>query len=332
MNPFTTQEIQQLRAATAGTAQKIHFNNAGASLPPDIVVETIIRYLREEAQCGGYEMADKYREQLDLVYPLVARLINAQPDEIALTENASTAWGLAFNGIPFREGDEVITTELEYVTNILGFLQMQRSRGIILRIVPQDGQGRISLEALEQVITPRTRCLAITHIGSTAGNINPVAAIGRIARRHNIIYLLDACQSVGHLPVDVEEIGCDILAATGRKYLRAPRGTGFLYVRKKRQDELKLFLMDGFTAQWVGENDYRIRNDARRFELYEKNKALVLGLGKAVEYILDLGMDRIWQRIHQLAAFMRERLSVIPGVRVHDEGSALCGIVTFSKD
>lgn len=330
MKPFTEQEIRQLRADTAGVAERIHFNNAGASLPPDIVVDTCIAYLQEEARCGGYETADKYKTALNNVYHLVARLINARPDEIALTENASMAWGLAFNGIGFEEGDEVITSELEYVTNLLSFLQVQRERGVVIRVIPQDGQDRFSLAALEAAISPRTKCIAITHIASTAGGINPVAAIGAIARKHGILYIVDACQSVGHVPVDVEAINCDILAVTGRKYLRAPRGTGFLYVRKERQEALKLFLMDGFTAELVSERDYRVRSDARRFELYEKNKALVLGLGKAVEYILQTGMERIWERIRALAAEMRRQLSLIDGITVHDRGEELCGIVTFS--
>jgi selenocysteine lyase/cysteine desulfurase len=330
MKPVTHQEIQQWRADTAGTAEKIHFNNAGASLPPDIVVDTCIDYLREEARHGGYETADKYKEELNHVYTLVARLINARPDEVALTENASMAWGLAFNGIAFEAGDEVITSELEYVTNVLSFLQAQQTRGVIIRVIPHDEQGRFSLSALEEAISPRTKCIAITHIGSTTGVVNPVAAIGKIARKHNILYLVDACQSIGHAPVDVEAIHCDILAVTGRKYLRAPRGTGFLYVRKERQEALKLFLMDGFTAEWVSEQDYRIRRDARRFELYEKNKALVLGLGKAVEYALQVGVDRIWERIRELAALLRQRLEGIDGITVHDRGEALCGIVTFS--
>jgi cysteine desulfurase/selenocysteine lyase len=328
--PLAGEEIQQLRAETKGTAQRIHFNNAGSSLPPNVVVNAVVDYLNEEAVCGGYETEYKYRDQLDNTYALIARLINAGKDEVAIVENASTAWGMAFNGIDFKKGDVVITSEMEYVTNLLGFLNAQKTRGVEFKVIPNDEQGNFSLRVLKETISPRTKLIAITHIPSTAGGMMPVVEIGKIARKHDILYLVDACQSVGQVPVDVKEIGCDMLAVNGRKYLRAPRGTGFLYVKKAVQDKLKPLFMDNFTAQWVSEHDFKIRDDARRFELYEKNRALTLGLGKAVEYALNIGVDRIWQRIQYLANLLRRQLQTIDGVTVHDLGAQQCGIVTFS--
>jgi len=329
---FSEREIQKFRSETRGTSECTHFNNAGASLPPNEVVETVIHYLNEEAIQGGYEMEYKYREQLENVYQLIARLIHAEKDEVAIVENASMAWGLAFNGIKFKKGDEIITSEMEYVTNLLGFLNAEQTHGIQIRVIPNDEQGNFSLQALEEAITAQTKLIAITHIASTAGAVVPVIEIGKIARRHHILYLVDACQTVGQIPVNVKEIGCDILSATGRKYLRAPRGTGFLYVRKEIQDTLKIILMDGHTAQLINERAFEIRNDARRFELFERNRALTMGLGKAIEYALDIGVGRIWQRIQFLAAEMRRQLGVIDGITVHDTGEQKCGIVTFSVE
>lgn len=328
--PITEAELMQFRKDTRGTAHTIHFNNAGTSLPPDVVVETVINYLQEEAVHGGYETEDKYREALENVYSLVARLINAGPDEVAITENASTAWWLAFHGLDLRKGDVIITSEMEYVTNMLGFIYVQKKYGVITEMIPNDAQGNFSLQALEAAITPATRLIAITHIASTAGGMMPIIEIGKIARRHNVLYLIDACQSAGHVPIDVQEINCDILSVTGRKYLRAPRGTGFLYVRKQVQDMLRPVFMDGHGAWITDANDIEPRNDARRFELYEKNRAVMLGLGKAVEYALRVGVDRIWQRIQQLAGLLRKQLEDIPSVTVHDAGDQQCGIVTFS--
>ncbi|SHM59016.1 aminotransferase class V-fold PLP-dependent enzyme [Mucilaginibacter sp. OK098] len=328
--PLSPQEVQQLRAETKGTTQKIHFNNAGASLPPDVVVETVVSYLNEEAICGGYETEYKYKEKLEDTYTQIARLINADKNEIAIAENASMAWHLAFNGIDFKKGDVVITSEMEYVTNLIGFLNAQKTHGIELRVIPNDDQGNFSLPALEEAISHQTKLIAITQIPSTAGNMIPVIEIGKIARRHNILYLVDACQSAGQIPIDVKEIDCDMLSVTGRKYLRAPRGTGFLYVRKEVQDKLKLIFMDGFSAPSVSQSDYKVRNDARRFELYEKNRALTLGLGKAVEYALNIGIERIWQRVQYLAGMLRLELEGIDGITVHDNGDQKCGIVTFS--
>ncbi|SEO43979.1 aminotransferase class V-fold PLP-dependent enzyme [Mucilaginibacter sp. OK283] len=330
VSPISEQEIQQLRAETNGTTQKIHFNNAGASFNPDVVVDTVIIYLREEATLGGYEIEDKYREQLNNTYSLVAKLINADADEIAIVENASTAWGIAFNGIDFKPGDEIITCEMEYVTNIIGFLNAQKTLGVSLKIIPNDAQGNFPLEVFEQAISPKTKLIAMTHIPSTAGGMIPIVEIGKIARRHNILYLVDACQSAGQIPLDVKEIGCDMLSVTGRKYLRAPRGTGFLFVRKKIQDSLKLLFMDGYSAPTVSLHDFKPRSDARRFELYEKNRALTLGLGKAVDYALNIGVDRIWARIQYLATLLRSELAAIDGITVHDFGAQQCGIVTFS--
>ncbi|KAI9463093.1 cysteine desulfurase [Russula earlei] len=327
---FSEQEIQRLRTETKGAENSIHFNNAGSSLPPDVVVKTMVNYLQEEAVNGGYETEYHYREQIDNTYSLIARLINAEKEEIALVENASTAWGIAFNGLHFRQGDVVITSEMEYVTNLIGFLNARQLYGIDIKVIPNDARGNFSLAHLEAAITPQTRLIAITHIASATGGIMPVAEIGIIARKHGILYLVDACQSVGQMPVDVQQINCDMLSVTGRKYLRAPRGTGFLYVRKEVQDQLKPLFMDGHSIEWINETEYQLRNDAMRFELYEKSRALTLGLAKAVEYAMGLGMERIWQRVQSLAALLREQLSHINGIAIHDIGDHQCGIVTFS--
>jgi cysteine desulfurase/selenocysteine lyase len=327
---LTLEEIQQFRDETKGTQLLIHFNNAGASLPPDRVVDTVTHYLQEEAICGGYETEAKYKLSLENTYQLIAKLINANADEIALVENASYAWGIAFNGISFKPGDEVLTCEMEYVTNLIGFLHLKKTKGIEIKVIPNDENGNFQLDVLEAAISPQTRLIAVTHIPSTAGGMLPITEIGRIARKHGILYLIDACQSAGQIPLDVAEIGCDILSVTGRKYLRAPRGTGFLYVRKQVQDKLNPIFMDGHSIQRISESDFELKNNARRFELYEKNRALTLGLGKAVEYALNIGVDRIWQRVQMLATMMRQKLSAIAGIIVHDFGSQQCGIVTFS--
>lgn len=324
------EEVNQLRAATKGTAHVSHFNNAGASLPADAVVDTIIQYLQEESTMGGYEAEAKYKPQLDRTYDLIAQLINADKNEIAILESASAAWVIAFNGISFSEGDEIITCEMEYVTNVIGLLNVQKRYGIVIKVIPNDEQGNFSLSALENEITPKTKLIAITHIASGTGGVMPVVAIGAVARQHGILYLLDACQSAGQVPLNVKEIGCDMLTVTGRKYLRAPRGTGFLYVRKEVRDQLELLAVDGFNAEWVTTTDFKLRDDGKRFELYEKNRALTLGLGKAVENALSVGVDRIWERIQFLSGLLRAKLNQIDGVTVQDTGSQQCGIVTFS--
>jgi selenocysteine lyase/cysteine desulfurase len=329
-SPINDQEINQFRSETKGTFQKIHFNNAGCSFPTDGVVETVKRYLEEEAIMGGYETESKYRDSLENIYSLVADFIHAEKEEIALVENASAAWGIAFHGISWNKGDEIIVSEMEYATNLLGYLSAREKYGIEFKLISQDDEGNFPLDALEKAINSNTRLISITHIGSGAGGILPIEKIGEIARRHHILYLVDACQTIGHIPINVKKIGCDMLSVTGRKYLRAPRGTGFLYIRKEIQDKIRPFFMDGHSTQWIHLNEYKLRDDARRFELYEKNRALILGMGKAIEYASSIGMDRIWERIQSLAEIFRRKLQALLFVEVQDKGNEKCGIVTFT--
>jgi len=224
----------------------------------------------------------------------------------------------------------VIVTELEYVTNMIGFLNARKLYGIEIKVVYNDGDGSFCLKRLEEAITEKTKLIAVTHIASTSGIILPVAEIGEIAAAHNILYLLDACQSAGQMPLDVKAIGCDMLSVTGRKYLRAPRGTGFVYIKREVQDRLKALFIDGHSIQSISETDYQLRDDAKRFEFYEKNRALTLGLAKAADYALTIGLDRIWQRIQQLATLLRGRLQEMEGITVRDNCKQLCGIITFS--
>lgn len=331
MEPILSEEeVAILRLQTKGCASLVHFNNAGSSLPPDVVVDTVIDYLKEEAVSGGYETEAKYMDRINGVYTRIAQLINAEKDEVAIFENASAAWGTAFRGLSFNEGDEVITSEMEYVTNLIGLVDMQKADGVKVIVIPNDKDGNFSLSELEKAISPRTRLMAMTHVSSSGGSILPAEEIGAIAEKNQILYLLDACQSAGQLPLDVKKIKCDMLSVTGRKYLRAPRGTGFLFVKKGSQDRLKPVLLDFLAAGNVSLNGYELRQDARRFELYEKSRALTLGLGKAIEYAMEIGLDRIAQRIGQLSAIARQELGKIPGVTVHDSGNHKSGIVTFT--
>jgi selenocysteine lyase/cysteine desulfurase len=285
--------IERIRADTPATSRLAYLHNAGAALMPVAVVEAMKQHIDLECEIGGYAAADREARRLDSVYGSVARLLNAAPDEIALMENATVAWQMAFYALPFSKGDRILTAEAEYAANYVAFLQVTKRTGAAIDIVPSDASGELDVDALERMIDERVKLIAITWVPTNGGLVNPAAAVGKIARAHGIPYLLDACQAVGQLAADVEAIGCDMLSATGRKFLRGPRGTGFLYVRRATLQALEPPMIDHFAAPWVSRDAYRLRDDARRFETWENNYAARLGLGAAVDYALDIGIGPI---------------------------------------
>ena len=324
--------IDRLRADTPGTARGIHLLASGSALPPASVLRATIEHLELEADVGGYEAAALRADALDGVHDSVARLVGAHRDEIALLENASVAWCHAFYALPLERGQRILTSEAEYAANYVAFLQRAKRDGVRIDVIPSDADGVLDVDALESMIDDSVALIAITWVPTNGGLVNPAAEVGAVARRHGIPYLLDACQAVGQMPVDVEILGCDFLSATGRKFLRGPRGTGFLYVRRERLEDLEPAMIDFFGAPWVAADRYELRPDARRFETWENAYALHAGLGAAIEYALDLGLEPIRDRVRRLAELLREGLADVPGAAVRDLGRERCAIVSFTVD
>jgi cysteine desulfurase/selenocysteine lyase len=322
-------DVEAARALTPGCEHVLHFNNAGASLMPTPVIDAVVGHLELEATIGGYEAAAVAADELQDVYHAVARLIGCDPGEVALVENATRAWDMAFYSFNLKAGDRVLTGRAEYASNALAMLQVARRTGASIEVIEDDEAGQLDVEALEAAVDDDVRLIAVTHVPTNGGLVNPASQIGSIARRHDIPFLLDACQSVGQLLVDVREIGCDMLCATGRKFLRGPRGTGFLYVAGPLAERLTPPFVDLRAAEWTSEWSFELAPGARRFETWEGSVAGKLGLGAAVHHALDWGLAPIEARITALAARLRTELSELAFVSLRDKGERKSAIVTF---
>ena len=322
-------DVEKVRAETRGCSNLIHFNNAGASLMPAPVADYLYDFLREEEIKGGYETRSLRNAEIENFYTSVSRLLNANPREIAFVENATRAWDMVFYALPLGPGDKILTTVSEYGSNLIAYLHRAKQTGAEVVIVPNDNNGQIDVKALEQSIDKKTKLISISHIPTGGGLVNPARYVGRIAKKHGIPFLLDACQSVGQMHLDVQEIGCDFLSATGRKYLRGPRGTGFLYVQEGWIERLEPPLLDQYAAELIDANTYEIRTDARRFENWERYFAGQAALGQAVDYAMELGLEAIERRVVDLAASLREGLQETGVVELTDQGAKKSGLVTF---
>lgn len=323
-------DIAKARRETPGCEQVLHFNNAGAALMPKCVIDAVNQHFHLEAMRGGYEAAALQESKIKEFYALAGQLIGAGPNEIAYIENATRAWDMAFYSLDFKPGDKILTAYAEYASNYLAFMQVAKKTGAVIEVIDNDETGQLSINDLERRLDKRVKLIAITYVPTQGGLINPAEAVGKIARAANVFYLLDATQAVGQFPVDVQAIGCDALCATGRKYLRGPRGTGFLFVKQSRIHSMEPPFIDLHAARWINDKEYQLQANATRFETWETNYSNKLGLAAAIKYALELGVDKIWKRIHYLAERLRKNLSSIPGLALQDLGEKKCGFVTFT--
>ncbi|MBK3565952.1 N-methyl-L-tryptophan oxidase [Streptomyces sp. MBT62] len=331
--PPRTLNVAAERARTPGSFTGHHFNAAGAALLANGTVEAVIDHLRAESLSGGYEAAKHAAPALEAVYARTAELLGARLEEVALVESATAGWQRAVSALRLRPGDRVLAARSSYVSSALHLLSVERDHGVQVELLPNSPDGAVDLEALEAALRAGPAALVTAaHVPTSSGLVEPASSIGALAGAHGVPFLLDATQSLGQLPVDMGAIGCDLLIGTGRKFLRGPRGTGLLAVRRLLLDRLAPEAPDVRGAVWTAERSWELVPDAKRFELWEAAHALRLGLGAALTDLAALGVDIVARHLAALAASLRERLSALPGVQVTDPPAAGGAIVTFVVD
>lgn len=323
--------VDALRASTPGAQSITHFNHAGASLPSSATLEAIRAHLWREATLGPMEAGVAAREQTERARLLAAQLLNAQPSEIALTTGNSPGWGAAFAALgPWRPGDRILVGRHEWGGNLAAMQLAAQRAGASIEAIPSDSSGAVDPNELAAMLDERVRLISLTWLPANGGLINPAAAIGQVARHHGIPYFVDAAQAVGQLPVDVTQLGCDVLSGAGRKALRGPRGTGLLYIRQDFLPSLTPAIVDTRSAPLDANDAPVLRNDAARFESAEASLALRCGLANALQEALAIGMENIRARIEGISQALRHQLAEIPGVTVLDRGLERSGLVAFN--
>jgi selenocysteine lyase/cysteine desulfurase len=320
------------RDTAAALAGRIHLNNAGAALMPQPVVQAITTHLQQEVQLGGYEAADAARDDVEATYEATASLIGAKPRNIAIVENATVAFAQALSAFDFAPGDVILTTRNDYISNQLMYLSLARRCGVEIVRAEDHSDGGVDVASMRELINTRNpRLVAVTWVPTNSGLVQPVAEIGALCADADVPYLIDACQAVGQIAIDAETLHCDFLSATARKFLRGPRGVGFLYVSDNmlEQDAAPLWL-DMRGARWMNPDEYHLVDSAQRFENWEFAYALVLGLGAAARYAMAVGIEDAGAYATGLACYARECLAALPRARVLDRGTSLAAIVTVA--
>lgn len=313
---------------------KIFLNNAGSSLMPFSVRQVIKTYLDKELEIGGYKLADQQEAAIEQFYQECAKLLNCQPKNIAFAHDATDAYIKALSAIPFEKGEVIITSTNDYSSNQIQFISLQKRYGILVKRIRSLENGDLDIAHFQQLVAEqKPKLVAVTHVPTNSGLIQDVEVIGAICEKEDILFLVDACQSVGQLVVDVQQIKCDFLSATGRKFLRGPRGTGLLYVSDKVLDaDYAPLLIDGWGAKWTGINEFTMLPSAKRFETWERSFALVVGLAEAIRIANEIGLSIIEQYNNNIQVRLRSNLSSIKGIQQYDYGSRKANLITFRKE
>lgn len=329
---FSDQDLTKARQDTPGVDGRIHLDNCGSALMAQPVIDEIKAAFEREIAVGGYVAQEQQADKLSESYVLLARLLGGSADDYAFVGSAVDGWTKAFYSLPLQPGDNIVTAYNEYCSNYVAYLQVAKLYDVEIRVARPAQGGGIDLDHLADLIDARTRLISISHMPSSSGEINQVKDVGRIAGDKGILYQLDACQSAGHVPVSAEDIGCDIMTGTARKFLRGPRGIGFLYVNEKARSQMEPVVLTNQSAVWSGTDEYTLRQDTKVFEAWERSVVNQLGFASAINYLLELGVEKATNQIAYNASYLREKLPTIRGVQIECPPNATSAIITFNKE
>lgn len=329
---FTSEDLNLVRQDTPGLSSRVHLDNCGSSLMPRPVIDVMKAFLDSEMHLGGYVAQEQHSATLSAVYTSLASLFGGQKTDYALTGGAVDAWSRAFYSIPLGSNDNIVTMYNEYCSNYVSCLQRAKNEGVEVRVARPDASGKLDLNHLSKLIDDNTKIVSITHVPSSSGQVADVAAIATIAKKYGAIYLLDACQSVGQMPVNFERIGCDIATATSRKFLRGPRGVGFMYINEATRRRIEPAMLTNQSAAWSKDNEYELLGDATMFEMWERSCLNQLGFGAALKYLLDFGADKLMGQTQEVAASLRQAIYTQSGIVPVCQPDANAAIITFNKE
>ena len=309
-----------------------YFNNAGAGLMSENTFNSVIQHLNDERIMGAIRAANNKKSETEDFYSVAAKMLNADRSEIAFIDSASRGWNLITYGMAVDETSTIITLESEYGTNLLTIRDIVDKTGCELVLIQCDIQGHFSMEDVEEALKKPNPILAVSHVAAQGSIINPVEELGNLAEKYSALYIVDGCQAVGQIPVDVKSIKCHAYMTAGRKWLRGPRGTGILYV--KRDKRLRTPIVDLASADLVFDENHKavglkIRSDARQYELWEKSIANVLGLRNAIYEYLDFGMEKASLIISRKANQIRKAINSNDNLQLVGDVISLSGTSAF---
>ncbi|MEM4462042.1 MAG: cysteine desulfurase [Candidatus Bathyarchaeia archaeon] len=314
----------------------IYLDNAATSLKPRSVIDSIVEYYEKytvNVHRGVYRLSHEATRIYENSRERIAKFIGVSPSELVFVKNTTEAINLVAYGLDWSPGDEVITTVMEHHSNLVPWQMVRDRYGVKLRFIDITSEGLLDIGKLSDLVSEKTRLISLTHVSNVLGTINPVEDIARIARRSGILLLVDAAQSVPHIPVDARRIGCDFLAFSGHKML-GPTGIGCLYVRRGVEDLLKPVFTGGEMVGRVSLDRATWSDMPLRMEPGTPNIAGAIGLAAAVDYLSNLGMDNVRSYEDRLTDYTLKRMSEIDRVSIYGPRDVRyrSGIVAFNVE